>query len=131
MTRKDDDHLLPYAKRGDFHVGRATELTGRRRLFYRLLEILPGAVSWLTLIGVVVLSIYAPFIAAYFVIAFALYWVLKTAFLSYHLRYNWKRLRHHMSLDWKALISQKVLLIATTREIAGTSQMLLLKIGTG
>ena len=106
MTRKDDDHLLPYSRRGDFHVGRATELTGRRRLFYRLLEILPGAVSWLTLIGVVVLSIYAPFIAAYFVIAFALYWVLKTAFLSYHLRYNWKRLRHHMSLDWKSLIAR-------------------------
>lgn len=99
-------HLLPYAARPDFHVGRATELTGRNYLFYRCLEILPGLASWGTLIGVILLSIYTPFFAAYFVIAFALFWVLKTAFLSYHLRYNWMRLRHHMKLDWTLLIER-------------------------
>jgi cellulose synthase/poly-beta-1,6-N-acetylglucosamine synthase-like glycosyltransferase len=99
-------HLLPYAQRKDFHVGRATNLTGKKYVFYRFLEILPGLASWSTLIGVVLLSIYAPFIAAYFVIAFALYWVLKTAFLSYHLRYNWKRLRHHMALDWSTMVAR-------------------------
>jgi cellulose synthase/poly-beta-1,6-N-acetylglucosamine synthase-like glycosyltransferase len=57
----------------------------------------------MTLITVVLLSIYAPFVAAYFIIAFAVYWVLKTAFLSYHLRHNWKRLRYHMSLNWRQL----------------------------
>jgi cellulose synthase/poly-beta-1,6-N-acetylglucosamine synthase-like glycosyltransferase len=104
MEVSDQNHLLPYAQRSDFHVGRATELTGRDYKFYRALEIFPGLASWSTLVGVVLLSIYAPFVAAYFVIAFALYWVLKTAFLSYHLRYNWKRLRHHMTLDWGAMI---------------------------
>lgn len=103
---EDKSHLLPYARREDFHVGRATDLEGKERRFYRFLEILPGAASWGTLIGVVLLSIYAPFVAAYFIIAFALYWVLKTAFLSYHLRYNWKRLRHHMQLDWAVLIER-------------------------
>lgn len=98
--------LLPYAKRPDFKVGRASELSGRDRRFYRLLEILPGLASWTTLIGVVVLSIYAPFIAAYFIIAFAVYWVLKTAFLSYHLRHNWKRLRHNLSVDWERMIER-------------------------
>jgi cellulose synthase/poly-beta-1,6-N-acetylglucosamine synthase-like glycosyltransferase len=102
-----NQHLLPYAQRADFHVGRATELTGKRRRLYRFLEILPGAASWGTLVGVILLSIYAPFVAAYFIIAFSLFWVLKTAFLSYHLRYNWKRLRHHMTLDWGALIADK------------------------
>jgi len=106
MDDKGKEHLLPYAKREDFHVGRATELSGRARLFYRFLEIIPGLASWTTLIGVILLSIYAPFIAAYFVIAFALFWVLKTAFLSYHLRYNWKRLRHHMSLNWSEMIER-------------------------
>lgn len=99
-------HLLPYARRSDFHVGRATELEGREYRFYRFLEILPGAAAWSTLIGVILLSIYVPYVAAYFIIAFALYWVLKTAFLSYHLRYNWKRMRHHMQLDWGALIER-------------------------
>lgn len=106
METDSKNHLLPYARRADFHVGRATELTGKQRWLYRCLEILPGVLSWSTLIGVVLLSIYVPFVAAYFVIAFALYWVLKTAFLSYHLRYNWKRLRHHMSLDWREMIAR-------------------------
>ncbi len=103
---EEKSHLLPYARRDDFHVGRATELTGQNRSLYRLLEILPGLASWTTLTGVVLLSIYRPFLAAYFIIAFSIYWVLKTAFLSYHLRHNWKRLRHHMSLDWHELISR-------------------------
>jgi len=106
MKTPDQSHLLPYSRRSDFHVGRATELTGRKRVFYRFLEILPGIASWTTLIGVVLLSIYAPVAASYFIIAFALYWVLKTAFLSYHLRYNWKRLRHHMALDWRNMIAR-------------------------
>jgi len=105
-TQSSKSHLLPYARRADFHVGRATELTGKSRRLYRALEILPGLASWGTLIGVILLSIYAPFVAAYFIIAFAIYWVLKTAFLSYHLRYNWKRLRHHMSLNWEELIER-------------------------
>lgn len=103
---KENSHLLSYAQREDFHVGRAGELKGKDRRFYRFLEIVPGVVSWSTLIGVLLLSNYAPFAAAYFVIGFAIYWVLKTAFLSYHLRYNWKRLRHHMSLDWASLVER-------------------------
>lgn len=102
----EDSHLLPYARRADFKVGRASELSGKDRVFYRILEILPGLASWSTLIGVIALSIYAPFIAAYFVIAFAIYWLLKTAFLTFHLRYNWKRMRHHMKLDWGQLIER-------------------------
>lgn len=98
--------LLPYAKRKDFKVGRATELTGRDRVLYRLLEMLPGTASWGTLIAVVVASILVPFFAAYFIIAFAVYWVLKTAFLSYHLRHNWKRLRHNMTVDWERMIER-------------------------
>jgi len=103
---EEPSHLLPYAQRADFKVGRATELSGNDRRFYRFLEIIPGVASWGTLIGVLWLSNYKPFIAAYFIIGFAIYWVLKTGFLSYHLRYNWKRLRHHLSLDWGKMIER-------------------------
>jgi hypothetical protein len=103
---EDTSHLLKYAQRPDFKVGRATELSGRNRRFYRFLEILPGVASWGTLIGVLWLSNYKPFIAAYFIIGFAIYWVLKTAFLSYHLRYNWKRLRHHLKIDWVKMVER-------------------------
>ena len=99
-------HLLSYATRSDFKVARANELTGKDRIVYRILEILPGLLAWTFLIGIVLASIYASFWAAYFIIAFSVYWVLKTAFLSYHVRYNWKRLKHHMSLDWAQLVSR-------------------------
>ena len=101
-----NQQLLPYAERNDFKVGRASEMTGKDRYFYRVLEILPGFASWGTIIGIVFASIYAPFFASYFIIAFSVYWVLKTAFLSYHLRHNWKRLRHNMKLNWEAMVER-------------------------
>ena len=104
MEQEDQSHLLPYARRSDFKVGRASDLTGKDRKLFRILEILPGATSWIILLGVILASIYIPFVAAYFIIAFSIYWVLKTIFLSYHVRYNWKRLRHHMELDWRQMI---------------------------
>lgn len=106
MDEQDKSHLLPYARRSDFKVGRASDLTGKDRRFFRFLEIAPGALSWIILIGIVLASMYAPFFAAYFIIAFSIYWVLKTIFLSYHVRYNWKRLKHHMDLDWSVLVSR-------------------------
>ena len=106
MDNKEEsqEHLLPYARRSDFKVARAKELTGKDRYFYRFLEIVPGVTAWATIGGIIAASIYIPEKAAYFIIAFSIYWVLKTVFLSFHVRYNWKRLRHHMELDWQAMI---------------------------
>tara|TARA_B100000508_G_scaffold47421_1_gene36911 strand:- start:4915 stop:6474 length:1560 start_codon:yes stop_codon:yes gene_type:complete len=106
MNPEDSSHLLPYARRSDFKVARATELSGKDRRFYRILEIIPGIASWGFLIGLLLASIYASFFAAYFIIAFSVFWVLKTIFLSYHVRHNWRRLKHHMELDWQQLISR-------------------------
>ena len=106
MSQDGKSHLLPYAQRSDFKVARANELTGRDRRFFRFLEIVPGVAAWSTIIGIILASMYAPFFAAYFIIAFSIYWVLKTIFLSYHVRYNWKRLKHHMELDWAQMITR-------------------------
>lgn len=83
------------------HVGRASDLTGRDRLIYRLFEMLPGFLSLGTLIGLVLLAIFAPTVAAYFSIFFSGYWVFKTVFLSVHLGHNFRRLKHNMSIDWQ------------------------------
>lgn len=90
----------------DFHVGRAGDLDGTDRALYRLFEIFPGFLSWLTLVGVVFLSFFAPAIAAYLIIAFSLFWLLKTVYLSIHVRHNWRRLRHHMNADWTLMLSR-------------------------
>ena len=83
------------------HIGSANDVTGSDRRLYRALEILPGALAWITLVGVVVLSWKAPVAAAVFIILFDFYWLIKTIFLSAHLRANWKRMRHHLEIDWE------------------------------
>jgi hypothetical protein len=51
-------------------------------------------------------SWYFPIGAAIFIILFDLYWLVKTVYLSIHLRANWKRMRHHMKIDWKERVSK-------------------------
>jgi len=93
---------MDYLKSPYFHIGRATELSGKDRVLYRALEIFPGALSWATLIGIVVASAYTPVYAALFIIIFDVYWVLKTFYLSIHLRQNWKRMKYNLQVDWES-----------------------------
>ncbi len=88
-----------------FHVGRASDLTGKDKVLYRFLEILPGTLSVGTLVGIVFISAFLPIYAAFFIIAFDLYWLLKTIYLSAHLRQNWKRMKHNTELDWSERFS--------------------------
>lgn len=83
------------------HVGRASELEGRDRKIYRALEIFPGAFSWGTLVLVVLLSWLKPVWAAFFIITFDVYWLIKTVYLSAHLRSNWRRIKHYLEIDWQ------------------------------
>ena len=88
-----------------FHVGRASELSGRDRILYRALEIFPGAFSWLTILLTILVSIYIPFWAAIFIIVFDTFWLLKTIYLSIHLYHNYKRVKYHLTLDWTERMS--------------------------
>lgn len=83
------------------YVGSAADLKGGDRALYRALEMVPGVLAWTTFIGVVLLSWKAPVAAAIFIILFDFYWLIKTVFLSAHLRANWKRMRHHLATDWE------------------------------
>lgn len=84
------------------HVARATDLKGGDAAFYRALEMLPGALSISTLVIFVALSFVQPVWAAYLTIFFSIYWLFKTLYLSIHLQYNYRRLRHNLSIDWSA-----------------------------
>lgn len=82
------------------HVGRASDLSGFDRRLYRFFEMLPGILSIGTLGGLVLLSFLRPVWASYITIAFSFYWLLKTIYLSVHLRHNFKRVRHNLAADW-------------------------------
>lgn len=84
----------------DCRIGRADELDGREYRIYRFFEIMPGFFSWATIILAVVFSWIFPMQTAVFIIAFDLFWLLKTAYLSLHLKANWKRIRRNINTDW-------------------------------
>lgn len=82
-------------------AGTALDFSGRDKFIYRLLEIFPGALAWATLLGMFIASYFAPVWAAVFIIIFDLYWFIKTVYLSFHLRANFKRMRENLNIDWK------------------------------
>ena len=92
---------MTYNKQKYLHVGSAADLTGRDRLLYRAFEILPALLAWSTLVLVVFLSWKRPVWVAIFIIAFDLYWLIKTVFLAFHIRASWRHIQHNFSLDWK------------------------------
>ena len=71
-----------------------------RVTLYRLLEILPGFLAWLTIIMMILGSWIAPAVAAIFIIVFDIYWLLKTLYLSLHLRATFNKMRENMTTDW-------------------------------
>lgn len=66
----------------------------------RFYEILPGALSWSTLLLLLVFSFQLPAVVAVFVVLFDLYWLLKTIYLFFHLRYSFVRMRRAVAKDW-------------------------------
>lgn len=66
----------------------------------RSLEIIPGMLSWGTLIGLTILSAISPFIIAIFVIVYDLYVLIRGLYLSIHLVYAYRRLAREQKLDW-------------------------------
>jgi len=83
------------------HIGRAGDIRymGDRKL-YRFLEVLPGLSAWLTLALIIMLSFWTPFFVALFIIAFDIYWLIKTVYLSLHLRAAYSKLRVNIKINW-------------------------------
>ena len=82
-------------------IGFSSDIINRKdRRIFRLLEILPGALSWLTIILVIFLSWQRPVWIACFIICFDIYWLLKTIFLSFHQQASFKRMKNNLKIDW-------------------------------
>jgi hypothetical protein len=77
-----------------------------QRWFTRLLEIIPGLVTWIFILGPVILSVVEPILVAYFIIAFDLFWLIKSFRLSYHLIRGYNRLHLYQKVDWNERLRQ-------------------------
>jgi hypothetical protein len=66
----------------------------------RFFEMVPGILAWLTLIFMVLFSWLLPVWVSIFIILFDIYWVLKTVYLSLHLRATFSEMRRVMKINW-------------------------------
>ncbi len=88
----------------DFHYSKQHLTPGEARL-QRRLEILPGAVSWASLVTLVLLSIFLPFTAAIFIVAFYLCWLLRLLYMTLFLVLSTIRLDIEQKTDWRARLA--------------------------
>lgn len=72
------------------------------RWFERLLELIPGTLTWAFLLGPIILSFFVPIAVAYFIIAFDLIWLIKSLRLSFFLIYGYTKLHQRQRFDWQA-----------------------------
>ena len=82
-------------------IGKAEDLAGRERVIYRALEILPGFLSWATLLALLFLSYLKPIFVAYFIIAFDVYWLLLVVYLGIHLVVSYYQLKKNSMINWR------------------------------
>ncbi|MBU4284771.1 glycosyltransferase family 2 protein [Patescibacteria group bacterium] len=82
-------------------IGFARDLkTPKDKRLFRFLEILPGALSWGTLLLMIFLSWEKPVWVAFFIIAFDIYWILKLIFLAFHQQFTYRRMKENLKIDW-------------------------------
>ena len=72
----------------------------KKSKYYRYYEMIPGLLTWTTLIGVVLLSFLYPIAAIYLVIVFDFYWLLRVLYFVFFLFISWRRYRATIDVDW-------------------------------
>lgn len=72
----------------------------RKSLTWRLLEIFPGALTWAVLLVPLILSFFYPKVVMVYVLVYALYWLIKTIVMSYHLVIGYLQYQKSIREDW-------------------------------
>lgn len=72
----------------------------KERRTQRMLEIIPGILTWATLIGMPALSFLLPIWVAVFIIAFDVYWIYRTIFITSYSVIAYRRFKEGKNIDW-------------------------------
>ena len=67
---------------------------------YRILEIIPGALVWVTFILAISLSFLKPLWVIYFVIVFCIYWLFRAFYFVFYLAISWRRFKKDVKTSW-------------------------------
>src|SRR3989338_6084513 len=95
-------------KKDYLDISKASDIKNKReRIAYRLFEILPGALSLGTLLGVLVFSWFVPAWVSIFVICFSLYYLLRILYFSLHQVVGYIKVKKHLKIDWMEKLKKK------------------------
>ncbi|MFZ2976111.1 MAG: glycosyltransferase family 2 protein [Candidatus Moraniibacteriota bacterium] len=72
----------------------------KKRRIQRMLEVIPGILTWATLIGMFVFSFLLPVYVAIFIIVFDIYWIYRTIFIAYYSVAGYRKLKEGKEIDW-------------------------------
>ncbi|MCX7927190.1 MAG: glycosyltransferase family 2 protein [Candidatus Omnitrophica bacterium] len=72
----------------------------------RFLEIIPGSISWISIIVLVALAIFRPVACAVFIIIFEFYWIIRTGYLTTLLILAYRKLMRQRNKDWLYLLER-------------------------
>jgi len=82
-------------------IGSAKDIKDfKERMIYRFFEMLPGLLTWVTLLSIFLFSWQRPVWVAFFIIIFDVYWVCKTFYFSFHLKTSYAKTQDNMQTDW-------------------------------
>jgi len=81
--------------------------TQRERVLYRVLEMVQGGLTWVTLIGCVVISVFSPITAVLIIFVFDLYWLFKLLIFLFFMIIAWKRYRRDSKRDWSKELRER------------------------
>ena len=72
----------------------------KKRKWQRRMEVIPGILTWFTLIGMFLFSYLFPIYMAIFIIAFDIYWIYRTIFITYYSTIGYRKLKEGERVDW-------------------------------
>ncbi len=72
----------------------------RQRWLQRLLETVPGVISWAIIIGPIWLSFSYPWLVAYFVLSFDFYWLCRSVWFGAAVIVAFRRIGRVLAVDW-------------------------------
>ena len=90
-----------YMEKDYLELSHASDLKERKeRVLYRFFEVIPGFISWGTLLLAFILSWLAPIIVAIFIIIFDAYWLIRISYLSFHQIASFRQMKKNLKIDW-------------------------------
>ena len=72
----------------------------RQRWLQRMLETVPGIISWAIIIGPIWLSFSYPWLVAYFVLSFDFYWLCRSVWFGAAVIVAFRRIGRVLAVDW-------------------------------